>query len=76
MINIGQSIHDEMVRQERTVSWLARKLNCTRVSVYRILSKNSIDTRVLESISRALHHDFFIDLSESMNRTEGNEANG
>ena len=42
MVNIGQSIKDELNRQERTVSWMARKLNCTRAAVYRIFSKNSI----------------------------------
>ena len=36
MVNIGQKIKDELQRQERTVSWLARKLNCTRAAVYRI----------------------------------------
>jgi len=66
MVNIGQNIKVELERQERTVSWLARKLNCTRASVYRIFSKNSIDTALLSNISRILHHDFFSDLSEDV----------
>lgn len=66
MINIGQNIKDELDRQERTISWLARKLNCNRAAVYRILRKNSIDTSLLASISAILRHDFFRDLSEDM----------
>ena len=64
MVNIGQRIKEELQQQERTVSWLARKLNCTRAAVYRIFDKNSIDTAQLASISQVLHHNFFEELSE------------
>lgn len=67
MVNIGQNIKDELQRQERTVSWLARKLNCTRAAVYRIFDKNSIDTALLLSISQILHRNFFCELSEEAN---------
>ena len=50
MINIGERIKDELDRQERTISWLARKLNRNRAAVYRLLKKNSIDTNVLSQI--------------------------
>ncbi len=66
MVNIGQCIKDELERQERTVSWLARKLNCTRAAVYRIFAKNSIDTALLTSISQILHRNFFQDLSDDV----------
>ena len=66
MVNIGQSIKEELQRQERTVSWLARKLNCTRAAVYRIFDKNSIDTALLTNISQVLHHNFFTELSEDV----------
>jgi len=66
MINIGKSIKDELEKQERTISWLSRKLNCHRSVVYRILSKNSIDTGILEKISKILHHDFFKDYSNDI----------
>ena len=66
MVNIGQTIKDELLRQERTVSWLARKLNCTRAMVYRIFSKNSIDTNLLMQISLVLHHNFFCELKEDV----------
>lgn len=62
MVNIGLRIKEELQRQERTVSWLARKLNCTRAAVYRIFDKNSIDTALLASISQVLHYNFFEEL--------------
>ena len=66
MVNIGQSIKEELQRQERTVSWLSRKLNCTRAAVYRIFDKNSIDTALLANISQVLHHNFFEELSDEV----------
>ena len=57
MVNIGQRIKDEL---------LARKLNCTRASVYRIFEKNSIDTALLANISQVLHHNFFEELSDEV----------
>ncbi len=68
MIDIGQKIREELDRQERTVSWLARKLNVNRAAVYRILRKNSIDTGMLENISSVMNHNFFRDLCEGMEK--------
>ena len=59
MINIGQNIKEELQRQGLTISWLARKLGCNRMAVYRIMQKNSIDTGLLQNISIILHHNFF-----------------
>lgn len=63
MVNIGQNIRDQLERQERSVSWMAQKLGCNRIAVYRILSKNSIDTALLSRISVILQYDFFRELS-------------
>ena len=68
MVNIGQNIKEELQRQERTVSWLARKLNCTRTAVYRIFDKNSIDTALLTQISQILLHNFFQELFEDLEK--------
>ncbi len=68
MVNIGQCIKEELERQERTVSWLARKLNCHRSVVYRIFNKNSIDTGVLKRISEIMNYDFFKEYSDEMNK--------
>ena len=42
-----------------TVSHLARLLSCERANLYRLFEKDSIDTRLLLRISRALDYDFF-----------------
>lgn len=59
-INIGKAIHDELLRQERTVAWLARKLGTNRMACYRIFDSYSIDTLLLERISTILNFDFFV----------------
>ena len=66
MESIGSLIKQELEKQERSISWLARKLSCDRARVYRILQKHSIDTYDLARISIFLSHDFFADLSESL----------
>lgn len=69
------SIHDEayrnsdkeeLERQERSISWFARKLSCDRSNVYRLFQKESVDTNLLARISMLLGRDFFSDLSESI----------
>lgn len=64
MKSIGQLIKEELERQERPVSWFARKLYIDRSSVYRLFQKNSIDTALLKRISIILNKDFFAILSQ------------
>ena len=59
MVNIGLEIKRELKRQERTVSWFARKLCCERTNVYSISKRKSIDTDMLTRISRILQRNFF-----------------
>ena len=58
-INIGQLIKDELERQERSVSWFARKLYCDRSNIYKIFKRTTIDTELLMRISVVLNRDFF-----------------
>lgn len=58
-IHIGQLIREELMRQERTPTWLAHKIHCQRPNIYYIFSQASINTQLLEAISRALNHNFF-----------------
>lgn len=58
-LHIGQLIKEELERQERTVSWFARKLFCDRSNVYKIFKRPTIDTELLLRISVILNHDFF-----------------
>jgi len=63
METIGNLIKMEVKRQERSISWLAKKLSCDRSNIYRLFQKESIDTNLLTRISIILQHDFFEDLS-------------
>lgn len=75
MESIGNLIKQELKKQERSISWLARKLSCDRTRVYRILQKHSIDTYDLARISILLSHDFFADLSNELrNNSESFET--
>ncbi len=58
-IHIGKEIEAELHRQERGVTWLARKLHCDRTNVYNIFKRQGIDTRLLERISIILNRNFF-----------------
>lgn len=63
-IHIGHLIEAELHRQERTVVWLARQINCDRRNVYDIFSRASMDTNLLIRLSKVLNHDFFQDISK------------
>lgn len=58
-IHMGNLIKAELAKQERTISWFARKLYCDRSNVYDIFRRKSIDTELLLRISIILNHDFF-----------------
>lgn len=58
-LHIGSLIKEELERQERSVSWFARKLCCDRSNVYKLFKRSTIDTELLLRISQILHYDFF-----------------
>lgn len=64
MLNLGQLIQEELIKQERTPTWLARKIHCDRTNIYKIFQRESIDTSQLAQISEALKRDFFKELSD------------
>ena len=51
MTHIGQIIEKELHRQERSVTWFARRLYCDRTNVYNIFRRQSLDTELLLRIS-------------------------
>lgn len=59
LIHIGNEIHNEMMRQGRTVLWLSQQLGCNRTNIYNIFVRESISTELLYKISIALNKDFF-----------------
>lgn len=64
---IGKSIEYELRNQERSVVWLARKLNCNRTNIYKIFNRSTIDTELLLRISNVLQRNFF---EEYINRLD------
>ena len=66
--HIGALIKQDLILQERTVAWYARKLCMDRSNVYRLFQKNSIDTVLLSRISVVLGKDYFIILSHYLNQ--------
>lgn len=70
MIHIGEIIRTELERQERTPTWLAKKINCQRPNVYYIFRAESINTDLLKKISQALKVDFFKYYSQELNESQ------
>ena len=60
-IFIGQMIKDELKKQGRSASWLAKRIYCERTNVYKLVKRKSLDLEQLMQISRILDHDFLKD---------------
>lgn len=65
-VHIGNVIKEELIRQGRSASWLARVLYCDRSNVYKLFKKKSLDSDLLLRISEALQTDFFRCYSASL----------
>lgn len=74
MKHIGSLIKAELERQERSISWFARKLSCDRSNVYRLFQRESVDTRLLTRISLLLEHDFFSELSDEVRERQSQDS--
>lgn len=59
-IHIGQIIRNAVKSKKMTVTSFASSINCTTRNVYKIFDKESVDTALLEKISRALNQNFFV----------------
>ena len=60
-IFIGQMIKDELKKQGRSASWLAKRIYCERTNGYKLFKRKSLDLEQLMQISRILDHDFLKD---------------
>ena len=58
-IHIGQLIHEQLRKDQRSVGWLAREIHCTRNNVYKIFNKPSLDSDLVLRISNAMNFNFF-----------------
>ncbi len=75
MVHIGKLIEEELHKQERSVTWFAKKLCYERTNVYSIFKRESIDTALLVRISKILHHNFFIYYNEEITKRDFNSTN-
>lgn len=67
-MHIGNYIKEKLKEDGHSVTWFAEQICCTRTHVYKIFSKSSIDTEILERISRILDYDFFEEISKDINK--------
>ena len=58
-IHIGHLIEEQLRGDDRSVSWLARQIPCTRNHVYKIFRKSSLDCALLLRISKIMQFNFF-----------------
>ena len=58
-MHIGSMIRQTMELRGRSVVWLAKEYGCSRVNMYKIFEKQSIDTQALLRLSVLLDFDFF-----------------
>lgn len=72
-IHIGQLIKEELERQGRSITWLAKQIGCTRSNLYKLFRNPWINTQTLFKISRALNRDFFKECSDWHNSHTGEE---
>lgn len=73
-MNIGEKIKKELKAEHISVVDFAKELCCSRTNVYKLFSKDSIDSGQLLRISRILHHDFFKDYSEMLSSETSDTA--
>lgn len=65
---IGKLIEERLRKKGILISHLSRVLLCDRSNIYRIFQKESIDTRQLLLISRALDYDLFCLYSDELTK--------
>ncbi|MBO6024022.1 MAG: XRE family transcriptional regulator [Bacteroidales bacterium] len=58
-IHIGQLIREQLKADQRSVSWLAREIGCTRNHLYKVFRKPSLEGELLLAISLAMNFNFF-----------------
>lgn len=71
-IHVGSLIRLELIRQKRSISWLANQLGVQRSNCYRIIHAETMYIDRLFQISQLLHHDFFADYSNQLKPYTGN----
>ncbi len=58
-IHIGQLIQAQLKADQRSASWLAREIGCSRNHLYKVFRKPSLEGELLLRISLAMNFNFF-----------------
>lgn len=68
-IHVGSLVRTELLRQQKSVSWLAEQLGIQRPNCYRILNAQSLQSELLCRLCRVMQHDFFLEISQQISKT-------
>lgn len=66
-IPIGEIIKEKLKDNDRSMSWLAKKVDCERSNFCKKLKRNDISVELLFRISETLQEDFFGHCSKLLN---------
>ena len=66
-IHIGHLIREQLKADQRSASWLAREIGCTRNHVYKIFNRPSLDADLILKISSVWSFNFFQYYSTEVN---------
>ena len=66
-IHIGHLVQAQLKADQRSASWLAREIGCTRNHVYKIFNRPSLDADLILRISIAMNFNFFQYYSAEVN---------
>ena len=69
-IHIGKLIHNKLKENDRSVSWLAKKIYCDPSALCKMLKREDINTKLLLKISKILDHDFFVYYSNTISNSD------
>ncbi|MCL2291059.1 MAG: XRE family transcriptional regulator [Bacteroidetes bacterium] len=58
-IHIGELILQKLKKEKRSVAWLAGEVFIDPSNLRKVLKKKSMDTSLLQRISKALQYNFF-----------------
>ena len=72
-IKFGALVKQKLKEQERTASWLAKKIHCSRTNIYKIFEKDTVHAALMKQIGTALDTDFFAYYSGNQNNNEKTE---
>ncbi|MDR1543755.1 MAG: helix-turn-helix domain-containing protein [Prevotellaceae bacterium] len=68
----GKLISAKLKEKGQKISWLAKKVNCSRSNFYKILEKDDIGYQLLWNISDVLDYNFFMDIAIQFQKAKAN----